>query len=190
MINNFTALILLIASIGVFVFIINPDFDASRPESLKSLINQNNSYKTALQTATGLKAKRDKIVEDYKKIENKKSVVEEIVPDGLDTIRLILYLNTMADKYGFSVKNIKFSNIENKEDKKNAASKETKQLLSSNKYKNAQISFSINTSYDNFNLFLSDVESSLKVLDVTSVSVKANDTGVYDYNLTIQTYYE
>lgn len=52
-----------------------------------------------------------------------------------------------------------------------------------------QVSFGVSATYDQFMSFLEDLEADLRIMDLTKLSVKASDKGVYDYTLEFNTYW-
>jgi Tfp pilus assembly protein PilO len=51
------------------------------------------------------------------------------------------------------------------------------------------ISFSFTASYQNFLAFLQDIQSSLRILDITHLTVTTNPTGTYTYSIQLTTYW-
>jgi Tfp pilus assembly protein PilO len=57
------------------------------------------------------------------------------------------------------------------------------------KYGTVGISFSVTASYDNFQNFLTDLEKSLRLVEITDLSVNGNNTGLYDFSVGLKTYW-
>ncbi len=50
-------------------------------------------------------------------------------------------------------------------------------------YDYVTLSFSVSGTYDIFRTFLADLESSLRLVDVTSIAFSATPTGIYEYTI-------
>ena len=51
------------------------------------------------------------------------------------------------------------------------------------------MSFKVSAPYENFVKFMKDLEQSLRIVDVTALSFKANANNIYDYSVSIKTYW-
>ena len=49
--------------------------------------------------------------------------------------------------------------------------------------------FNIVASYDSFRSFINDLQESLRIVDISNVSFEATESGYYDYEVTIKTYW-
>ena len=101
--------------------------------------------------------------------------------DAVENVGLIIDINNIAAKYGMSIKNTRINGASS--DKSNSTGP------NSNKYGSITMSFVVSTTYENFLAFLSDLEASLRLVDVTSLSFSSAQQGRYDYNITLQTYW-
>jgi Tfp pilus assembly protein PilO len=100
----------------------------------------------------------------------------------VDTVRLILDMNGIASKYGISIKTVTISN-----DPKAAAKGPIVIGADQSPYGTLGLSFEVTSTYANFIRFLTDLEQSLRIIDITSVSL-APQSGVaagLNYNFTV-----
>ncbi len=105
-----------------------------------------------------------------------------MIPQNIDTIRLVIEINEIAKKYSTGVKSIRITNTADLQ-----STTKTPQKQNDNAF---ALSFSIATSYDRFTDFLKDLESNLRLADVTGLTFSPNDTdSLYTFNLTIKTYW-
>ena len=51
------------------------------------------------------------------------------------------------------------------------------------------ISFEFASSYDNLKKFLSDIESSLRLIDIRSIDFNLSDKGIHNYKVTTEIYW-
>ncbi len=104
-----------------------------------------------------------------------------MLPDHIDNVRLIIDLDEMAKNYNMRVRNFKTDSTQ----KKDVIGKE------GDAYGTLTLSFSTTAPYNTFLAFLHDIEKSLRILDVTAIQFSSNDTDsqLYDYNVTVKTYW-
>ena len=108
--------------------------------------------------------------------------LEKLLPDHIDSVRLIIDVNNIASQHGMTLKNI------------NLLDSMTEQAGSSlalgpqeARFKAVGLKFSVGGSYDKFRSFMRDLEQSLRLVDVRSISFIADEDD-YDYSVTISTY--
>jgi Tfp pilus assembly protein PilO len=184
--NIITSIILIIISIGTFFIYIDPTYQgANLPNdklSVKDLLAKDAKYQKAL-------ADTNMIRENRQKLQDKKAQfdlvdlerLEKLLPNNIDNIKLVIDMNQIAQSHGLVLKNIKLDT---------AAKLETGKIGQDNsKYGTVGLSFTVTSSYDNFQNFLGDLEKSLRLVDITDLSVTSNDTGVYDFSVGLKTYW-
>ncbi|MEK7531732.1 MAG: type 4a pilus biogenesis protein PilO [Patescibacteria group bacterium] len=108
--------------------------------------------------------------------------LESLLPDSIDNIRLILDIAQIAEKHGLAVKNVRVGDI-TKAAAGNSTPSDTTPLGT------VTISFSVSAEYDTFRQFIRDVEKSERLVDIVSITLKNSDTGKYEYNITLRTYW-
>ncbi len=177
-------IILIIAAIGLFVVYTNPTYQAS-----KALATKAASYDNALTKSQELRTERDKLLskrntfapDDVQKI-------EEILPDNVDNIRLIIDINNIASRHGLSLSNVQIGNVGS-----GAAASAAAALSASagaGPVGSVDIGFSVTTSYDTMLSFIQDIEHSLRLIDIQKLSFAApGDTGNSSYSFNIRTYW-
>lgn len=182
--KGLTPIILIIVSVGVFFFVIDP-----QKKELDTLLQEKNKNDVTIQKATELRAARGVLGEKYKNISpEERTKLSQILPDTVDNVRLILDINNISNKYGISLKGIGISGGPGDE------SKEVNRGVSAvtnsgNLYGTIQLTFSFQASYDIFKIFLKDLEDSLRLVDVTDFSVTTSEDGFYNYSVTLNTYW-
>ncbi len=114
-----------------------------------------------------------------------KDRLEEILPDNVDNIHLIIDINNIAARHGLSLKNVQLGSVSD------AASSRTASAVgaSGDAIGSVSLGFTLSASYDDFLSFLQDLEHSLRVVDVEQIKFGASDTGLSDYTLSIRTYW-
>ena len=108
--------------------------------------------------------------------------LDKLLPDNIDNVRLIIDINTIASKSAMTLKNIALNVDEGEEeDALSGAGSRQKGSIT--------LGFSVSGSYEALKLFLDDLASSLRIVDVTSLSFGSNEVNFYDYNIELTTYW-
>lgn len=189
--RNTTALILIILAIGIYF-----TFTKARINELKEIRSVNEEYQNAINNATDLLAVRDEVSRAYNNItEGDKERLDKIVPDSVDNVRLIIDVkDDIAARNGLYLKNIKTSSpdIPTPNSSQTPLPQGSNRIIpqeSTSKYGVVTLSFSVTASYEQFVDFLRDLESSLRILDISKLTLAANDQGTYDFNVELKTYW-
>jgi len=185
--SNIISLILILASAGLFFGYIDPLYsgahDPNTPVqdlSIKELMEKRKEYDTALHNSKELQSEKQKKLDKYNSVpESDRKKLEKLIPDHIDNVRLIIDIDEMAADHGMKIRNFKTSTDE-KKDTVGADSQV---------YGTLTLSFSTSATYTTFLAFLRDLERSLRLIDITSVSFAAGEGTIYDYNVTVKTYW-
>jgi hypothetical protein len=190
--NRFiTGLILTILAAGVYF-----TFTAARYDKVKQLKVENEAYARAVEESNQLLREREAINTAYNKIKaDDRERLNKLLPDHIDNIRLIIDINSIVAQRGVLVKNIKVggnSLTASADPKAPAGMMPNQQPVAqavSSKYDSLTLSFNVTTSYSNFITILRDLERSLRILDITGISFTPTETGIYDFNVELKTYW-
>ena len=180
--KGLTPIILILVSVGVFFFFIDP-----QKKELNTRIEEKNKNEVTMQKATDLRTANGVLKAAYKKISDDERVeLSKILPDTVDNVRLILDINNISNKYGIVLKGISISGgpADESKDVSRGTSGTSGQL-----YGTIQLSFSFSSSYDVFKLFMKDLEDSLRLVDITDFSISTSENNFYNYSITINTYW-
>jgi len=189
--RNITATILIVLAIALyFTYTSGVWNDAMAVKAV------NDQYAGAISSAEQLISVRDKVLKDYNNISaTDRDNLDKMIPNTVDNIRLIIDLNSVALQHGFSLKNITATA---KEDSTNSSSNSSVSSASSNSQSfniaiptldTVAVSFSVSAPYQQFISFMQDLEASLRIMDITHLTVTANDTGTYDFSVQLNTYW-
>ena len=117
--------------------------------------------------------------EDFKQIDDtKKARLKKFLPDSIDNVRLIIDINEIASANGMTIRNISIKR-----------SGDSDIGPDSRPYGVATLGFSISGPYQTFKNFLAALETSLRLIDVTSLSFSAGDKDQYEYNFEVRSYW-
>lgn len=164
------------AVLGFFMYT-NPEY-----QKLKEKIAQNQRIVEANSKATTLRAVRQRLSDDRNKIsEADVDKIAKMLPDSVENVGLIIDIDNIASKYGMRIRNTK---INDSTSRANAVGPDAR------KFGAITLSFTVTSAYDNFLLFLQDLESSVRLVDVTGLTfVSTSQSGRYDFSVTLQTYW-
>ena len=133
---------------------------------------------------------RDNVLKQYNDISPQdQSNLDKMLPSTVDNIRLIINLNNIALQHGFSLKGISAAASQDKSGSGAASNAGTNGSISAPTLDTVVISFSVSAPYQQFISFMQDLEANLRIMDVTHLSVSANDTGTYDFSVQMNTYW-
>lgn len=146
-------------------------------KDIGELNERKNEYDYILERDKEIKSIRDE------KIANLKSVSQEnldklnkLLPSKVENIKLIIDMTDIINRRGLSIKSI---------DAK--GSSET----GSGEIKTASLDFSVESSYETFLLFLEDMEKSLRLMDIKSLSLTPTDkVNLYNFNVKAVTFWK
>jgi len=173
-------IIFILAAIALFFFYTNPQF-----QKLKLNIVDQNKLVEANDKAKKLRAAREVLTDDRKKIAQEDiDKIVKMLPDGVENVGLIIDIDNIASKYGMRIRNTKIS--------EGSGAKSASVAVAgpdSKKHGTIALSFSISSTYENFLMFLKDLEASQRLVDVTALTFSSNKEGRYEFNVTLQTYW-
>jgi len=195
-------LLLIVASVGVFIAIIVPRWDEVKTERTTVA-----TYNANLAIANQLQESRQSLIAQYNNISKTDlDNITTLLPDSVDNIRLIIQLDSLATKNGLSsLRSVDYdptqvptTNPDGTTTTPAATDPTTDPTTSLLPYGQFVISFETTGQYSNFLSFLSDMEKNLRLVDITEVDFTSPDpsaTGAasiadgMDYKVTLTTYW-
>ncbi len=176
----FIPFILVAVCFGLFSLYTNPTY-----QTIKELQIQNNSYDEALTKAKELHTVRDQLLSRRNAFATGDiDKLKHILPDNVDTIRLIIDINNIVSKHNLTMINVDLGNMSKLSTSQSGNEGGVKAVGS------AVVGFSVSTgNYDDFLAFLQDVEHSLRLVDITKIAFTAGTTGITTYTMSIRTYW-
>jgi len=174
-------LILIGLSGALFLTWIDPTY-----KEIQVLQEENQGYDEALAKTAEIREFRKSIQSKFNTLSSDNlSRLGSLLPSRIDNIKLILDINRIAATNGMTIRDIRIDKRESSEGRETIQSEEDKL------YSTIQFSFSVVSTYDNFKKFLDDLAISLRIIDVTSVSVSSisGEDNFYRYDVGIKTYW-
>ncbi|MDO8564711.1 MAG: type 4a pilus biogenesis protein PilO [bacterium] len=187
--SNVVSIILLVIGAGLFVGYINPTYRGATgssvmaEKSVQELRLERVRYATALTKTREIEVARTGLLEKYNSIaEEDREKLQKLLPDHVDSVRLILDVNNIAAQYGMTLKNITLTDAggEDSEDGELGPQEVRSEPV--------EFKFSVSGTYDNLRSFLTDLEQSLRLIDIRNLTFTSPGTAIYDYTVTIATY--
>ncbi|MEX2013974.1 MAG: hypothetical protein WD896_01310 [Parcubacteria group bacterium] len=177
--KNNTAIVLLLLSVGLFY-----TFTHGQYQEVKELQALSSEYSNVLQSVSGIVELRDRLLATYETFPKEEvERINKVLPDNVDTVRLALDLDGMAARHGVSINSVQAS----------FGSGDSSDLIvlpdDSRTYERATISFSFISNYQNFTRLLSDIERSLRIMDIKSITFQTTESSLYNYQMVVETYW-
>lgn len=189
-----TIFITLGIAIGVFFLYTKPAYD--KIQGIKDDVAQ---FDAALDKARELQELKRSLLARYNTFTSEQlNRLTHLLPDHVDNVRLVLDLDSAAQRYGMAVQNV----IINKGAE--AANAQPQTVLGSLAaqsvaYDSVTMQFTLRGTYPSFVGFMQDLEAGLRLVDLVALSVEpeaiakegeaAQEEPVYRYNVTIRTYW-
>lgn len=190
-------IVLIGIAVAVFFSFTGPIYNG-----ISGLKSQSTSYNEALANSKALENERDKLTAKYNAIDPSNLIrIQKLLPENVDNIRLILEIEQIASPYGMVLKDVKYNATDT--DAANsigmAVQGGTVAKPVVKDYGIFDLEFSISGSYDNFIKFTRDLESNLRIVDISSISFSSEVTPgvggaaispeIYKYDFKIRTYW-
>ena len=182
MIRFFTPILILGLALVCFFYFTTPVL-----EEIDGLKARRLALAAALDNATRLRDRQRELLDLQNTIDpNDLTALKQLLPNNIDNVRLIIDINNIAKKYGLTVRNP--SIVKEAETGAVAPGAAASQKPTGGK-NSVVISFSVSASYEILKLLLNNLAHSLRIVDVESVSFSGNDKNLYDYKISLRTYW-
>jgi Tfp pilus assembly protein PilO len=177
--KNTTALFLLVLSVGLFYTFTSPTYGDAQNLAITA-----SEQKDVLQNISRIIETRDKLLVSYNSVSRAEiERLSKVLPQNVDTVRLAYELDIIAGKYGITVGQVAIDT----QSEQNA--NQVVLAGSGDYYKRALVRVKFVSTYQNFRNFLADVEKSLRIMDVRSVNFRTAESGLYEHEILIETYW-
>ena len=169
-------LLFLIASGGLFWGVADPSYD-----KVQELKKDEKLFDNALNNSKKLQQMREDLLAQYNSFPTADlERLEKILPNHVDNVRLIRDIDGMAIRYGMSLRAVSVELTDSTSGEINTDIEDYGSII---------LTFSVTGPYKTFLRFLEDLEKSLRVVDVIRVSFSSDEKDLYEYNVSIQTYW-
>jgi Tfp pilus assembly protein PilO len=134
-----------------------------------------------------LHAVRDQLLAKYNSFSPQDlSKLQSVLPDNVDNIRLIIDIDNIASQHGLSLSNVQLGDLSGSSAQSSGAVG-----ASSGPVGSVEVGFTVTTDYNTFLAFLQDLQHSLRIIDVDSITFNASvlPGSLTAYTLQIRTYW-
>jgi Tfp pilus assembly protein PilO len=170
-------ILVLTLSIGyVFTY---PSFN-----EISALMVEQDKYQHYLDTVADIESKKNQLVEKFNQIsEDDRKSIDAVLPNSFDFVKLIAQIDAIASKNGILIDRVTSREIDP------SVGGSIAEAQPAAPYRSAIIGFSFDSSHDKFNIFMTDLEKSLRILDIKSVRINPAPAGFNAYTVEFQTYW-
>ncbi len=184
--RNISAVILLVLAVGVYV-----TFTKVQWVEVQAIRVVNADYAQAIENADRLIQVRDKVLTDYNSMSAiDRERINKMVPNNVDTIRLIIDVRNIAMKRGLVLADVKSETV--LPDPSTLVSIPggiNDGVIPTPVLDKVAMAFTLKSSYPQFLDFMRDVETNLRIMNFTSLKMKSSDSGIYEFNVELETYW-
>lgn len=202
------SIIFILAALGISFGYTKPTYNSTTNssdltvKSIAELKMLQSEYQDALRKVAEIEEVRNGLLTKYNAIsEDDRTKISKLMPDNIDSVRLVININNIASSYGMSLQDISFSDSPNMSQ---GMDNNTQAVIAHSKlYSYITFNFSVSGTYDNLMSFLGNLEKSLEITDVVSLSIlavsekdgsssvkpKLAEGQIYKMNLSTRVYY-
>ncbi len=177
----------ILGAFGIFFFYTKPTYDSAQVQKAQIA-----TYDAALVKANELQERKQVLLNKYNEfLPEDRDRLQKLLPDHVDNVRLILDLDNIASRRGMALQNVVVSTP--------GAGQSTQSAVgtissSREKYDVLTTKFSTQGTYAAMQQLITDLETSLRLIDLTEVKVAAGtDTlggePLYGFEVTLRTYW-
>jgi Tfp pilus assembly protein PilO len=190
MFKTIFSMLSLVAAGALFFMYTQPTYD-----QVKAANAQISQYNEALNKAAELQQLKQSLLSKYNTFNpNDIERLQKLLPDHVDNVRLILDIDSVAGRRAMAIQNVVVSSSLTAKSSQTAIGTVSS---SKQKYDSLTVRFTTQGTYDNFRGFLDDIQRSLRIVDLTSLSITRTGEGaagstvapLYNYEVTMRTYW-
>lgn len=176
--NNLTPFLLFAVAIGLYYVYINPMY-----AQVNELRAKEAQYADALAQVQEIESLRDELLSRYNGFSQEDiDRLQGMLPDSVDNVRLVLDLDGIASRHNVVLKSVRITRQANDVQM-------TTDQGTTKPYNSVRVAFTVVTTYESFTAFVKDVEQSLRIMDVTGISIRPQLAGKTEFGVTVNTYW-
>lgn len=161
-------------------------------DHVRTLQSKVGEYDQALEKAAELQELKQSLLSRYNAFDPADlDRLHKLLPDHVDNVRLVLDLDNLAGRHGMALQNVVVSNPASEPSNPGAISTIG---AGTQRFDSLTLKFTTHGSYEDFISFLQDIEASLRIVDLVSLSLAGEGilnagNPTYRYDITIRTYW-
>lgn len=173
-----TPLFLILLSGALFFMYVDPTY-----QTIGALREDMGQYNEALNKSKELREVRDQLLSKFNTFSlDDVNNLEKLLPDNVDNVRLIMEIDNMASQYGVVIRKVDINSS-------SVNSGQASLGLNVSDYDSMILDFVVEAPYNGFVKFLDNLTSSLRIVDVVSLSFQPSVSDFYKYSLSVKTYW-
>lgn len=179
----FIIVILLAAAVLIFTMWTRPLWD-----EIQNLRGEKNAAQAAVEHLYSLRQIRDSLLSDYNTISRDDlKRLNSFLPASAERGNLLIEFENIAKAHNVILRRVDIAVAEpaGAQSRPNAAG----QAKTKGAAEETPFTLTVSASYDSFIAFLSDLEKSLRLIDIDEISFSAAEKGTYDFSLKAHTYW-
>lgn len=173
--SNIISIIFIIASLLLTFIYVSPTYNGITgsseitKKSVKELKAEKERYVAALQKVREIEEVRNGLLTKYNAIQGSdREKLIKMVPENIDSVRLIIDINNIASAYNFTLKDISINQAPTTPVRRDSS--EVVPTTQKN-YSYVTLSFNVTGAYNNLMAFMSDLERSLRIIDIEALKI-------------------
>lgn len=178
--------VLIIVAIGIFFGYTSPTFTGPVAEAQTKI----KSFDSALEASKEFKSREEELGVERSKLSSEGlNRLEAFLPDNVNNIQLILDLDALAARSGVRLSNFSIGDQTSEGESVEPGNSGALSLKSDEVLGSIDLSVTATGTYTAFQSFLRATEQSLRLLDITSITVTSKPTGIYTYDVVFRIYW-
>lgn len=180
------------ASIMIFTLYVRPTYDQIQDN--RALVA---GFDEALAKTREIQELKNSLLSRYNLFAgNNLERLQKMLPDHVDNVRLVLDMDGIASKYNIRIQNVEVQSTPDGRTDRNSIILNGG-VAENRPYRSLNLQFEVLATYDDFVLLMRDLETSLRIVDLTSLSVRPrNDVAsagtsapLYSFGVSLRTYW-
>lgn len=189
--NNAFPLVALLVSVGLFVWYVNPVWSTAVPDLQTQLAEVDRALGSAGEFEDKLAAYEERISQVSPE---RRDRLENLIPNAVDNVRIILDVGGVAQQVGVSITDIDVAPAVESGGATGAVVPPEGQggqgiVVAKEDYQSLTVELSARGNYQSVKDFVSVLERSLRLIDVTSMTLTRGETGVFTLKLQFRVYW-
>jgi Tfp pilus assembly protein PilO len=183
-----SSVILIIGALGLFLTFTKPRYDAIEftKEEIKTIENALSQVDQFQALTSEKTAKAAEITQ------GERDMLAKFLPQNIDNVKLIIEMRSLAEVRNLEITNI---GIDSNEAPDSANSEEgggnlsLRDSVGGGQYNEVNMSFNVEASYREFKTLLEDLERSLRLIDIQSITTSQGSEGRLNHSVKFKTYW-
>lgn len=177
--NSTNSLALILISVGMSFLFTKPMY-----ASLSAALAEKDGYEDTLEKVRSINELQKTLSNQLSKLSaEEKGKVATLLPDSADITKFVADVDAVASRHGISIEAVSYTET-NKD-----ASASVSEGVVPEEFSSMSVDLSFAADYADMKSFVSDLEKSLRIIDIRSISSDAGKAGIYKYKVTAEIYW-